>query len=93
MTLLLHLVEKVPFLSELEHDADVDLVRAIESDLGLNGIVAPKPGATNAPLEIPEVDPGPVAEPVPAAQQKAPTFGASVAPPEEANAFSGVTPA
>ena len=87
MTLLLHLVEKVPFLSEVEHDADIDLVRSIEADLGLSGIVAPKPGATNAPLEVPVVDPGPVAGP-PTGKAAVPTFAA-----EKANAFSDVTPA
>jgi hypothetical protein len=78
VTLLLHLVEKVPFLSEVEHLADVDLVRQIEKELGLSGIVPPAAIDANQMPVPPAVDPGPLAEPVPAeAQVPPPTFAAS----------------
>lgn len=86
ITLLLHLVEKSSFLSEVERDAEIELLRVFEKHVGLEGkIVPPAPGATNAPVEAPVVDPGPVAKPVPAAEQRPPTFAAAVAP--EDNAF------
>lgn len=86
ITLLLHLVQKSSFLSEIERDAEVELLRKFEAHVGVAGIVPPAPGATNAPVETPTVDPGPVAEPVPAEQQPAPTFAAAVTP--DANAFA-----
>lgn len=82
-------MEKVPYLSEVERDAELDLLRAVEKDAGVSGIVPPKAGPTNAPLAAPAVKvPGPVAEPT---GEKAPiaTFP-GIAAPEEANAF--VTP-
>lgn len=91
LTLLLHLVEKVPYLSEIEHDAELDLLRLVERDLGANGIVPPATGPTNTPAPAPAVEvPGPVAQPTSAVAPIA-TFP-GVAAPEEANAFSGVTP-
>ena len=82
--ILLHLVEKAPgYISEADKDGDLDLLRAIEKDLGVSGIVPPATGPSNlpvvAPAEVPV--PGPVATPVPAAAQPAPprspelTFG------------------
>jgi hypothetical protein len=95
VTLLLHLVEKVPYLSEVEHDAELDLLRAVESDLGVSGVVAPKAGPTNAPAPAPVPPPAPVAEPVPAAEQTPPPVSPEVAgaAPEATNAFSGTDPA
>ena len=65
ITLLLHLVQKVPYLSEVEQDGEMDLLRAVQEKLGVDGVVPPKAGPTNAPLAeppaAPEV-PGPVAE-------------------------------
>lgn len=82
----------MPYLSEIEHDAELDLLREVEGDLGTSGVVPPASADANIPPVVPAVDPGVVATPVPADEQPpAPTFGA-IAPPEEANAFSGVTP-
>jgi hypothetical protein len=91
--LLLHLLNKVPYHSEDEQQAELDLLRAFESYVGVSGIVPPKAGPTNTPAPPPEVPvPGPVADPVPADQQPPPPTFPGVAPPEDANAFSGVTP-
>jgi hypothetical protein len=95
ITLLLHLVQKVPYLSEAEHDLEFDLLRAVETKLGVEGIVPPKPGPTNQPVEPPpavEV-PGPVAEPPPADAPPPPVSPelASTAP-EASNAFADPTP-
>lgn len=70
----------------------MEILRQLEAKLGVSGIVPPVPGATNAPLEVPVVDPGPVAEPVPGAEQPLPPTFPAVAEPEAANAFSNVTP-
>jgi hypothetical protein len=88
-------VEKVPYLSEVEHEGELDLLRAIESDLGVSDVVAPKAGSMNAPVTPPAVPvPGPVAEPVPAAEQAPPIASPEVAAaPEATNAFSGTEPA
>lgn len=88
--ILLHLVEKVPYLSEIEKDAELDLLRTIEKDLGVDGVVPPATGPTNAPAPPPPVvDPGPVATPVPAAEQVPPPVSPEVAvAPEVANAFT-----
>jgi hypothetical protein len=53
--ILYHLIEKVPYLSEVEHDGELDLLRLIEKDLGVTGIVPPATGPTNkpAPVEVP----------------------------------------
>jgi hypothetical protein len=96
ITLLLHLVQKVPYLSEAEHDLEFDLLRAVESKLGVEGIVPPKPGPTNQPVTPPpavEV-PGPVAEPVPPEQQTPPVASPEIAgaQPEQSNAFADVSP-
>jgi hypothetical protein len=48
--ILYHLIEKVPYLSEVEHDGELDLLRLIEKDLGVTGIVPPATGPTNAPV-------------------------------------------
>jgi hypothetical protein len=64
ITVLYHLIEKVPYLSEIEHDGELDLLRLIEKDLGVSGVVPPATGPTNkpaAPVEVPV--PGPVAAP------------------------------
>lgn len=94
ITLLLHLVQKVPYLSEAEHAAELDLLRDVESHLGVTGIVPPATGVTNPPAPTPVVPvPGPVAEPAPAdsavAQTPPPTSPDVVAAPEVSNAFSG----
>ena len=84
---LLHLIEKVPYLSEIEHAGELDLLRTIEKDLGVAGIVPPATGPTNAPVIVPAVPvPGAVATPVPAAQQPLPPVG--VAAPDSHNAFA-----
>lgn len=92
MKVLYHLVEKVPYLSEAEHDAELDLLRLVEKDLGLGGIVPPATGSINAPIApVPAVAvPGPVAEPVPAAQQPLPVTSPELvgAAPEQTNAFA-----
>lgn len=94
ITLLLHLVQKVPYLSEAEHDAELDLLRDVETHLGVTGVVPPAVGSTNAPVAVTSVPvPGPVAEPAPAdsavAQTPPPVSPDVVAPPEVSNAFSG----
>jgi hypothetical protein len=94
ITLLLHLVQKVPYLSEVEHEGELALLRTVEAHLGVSGIVPPATGVTNPPAPAPAVPvPGPVAEPVPAdsteAQTPPPTSPDVVAPPEVSNAFSG----
>src|ERR1700731_3107479 len=76
ITLLLHLVQKVPYLSEVERDVEMDLLRAVQEKLGVDGGVPPKPGPTNAP---PADAPPP---PVP------PEVGGTV--PESTNAFSSL---
>jgi len=94
ITLLLHLVQKVPYLSEVEKEAELDLLRDVEAHLGVAGIVPPPAGASNAPpAPAPEVPvPGPVAEPAPAdspeAQAPPPVSPDVVAAPEAANVFS-----
>lgn len=87
-------MEKVPYLSEVEREAELDLLRAVETDLGVSDVVAPKAGSMNAPLTVPVVDPGPVAAPVPAAEQPPPPASPEVATaaPEATNAFSGTDP-
>ncbi len=96
ITLLLHLVQKVPYLSEVEHDAELALLRAVESHLGVSGVVPPTTGPTNAPTEPPpDVPvPGPVAEAVPAAEQPLPPVSPDIVGAETAavqpNAFSGL---
>lgn len=84
--LLLQLLQRVPALSEEAHDEELDLLRDVESKLGLSGIVPPKQGPTNAPVAVPVVDPGPVAEPTGEVAPVA-TFP-GIAAPEEANAFT-----
>jgi len=82
----------VSWLSEAERDEVMDLLRDAEKDLGVSGIVPPKPTDTNvAPSVAPPVEvPGPVATPAPV-----PGFVPPVSPevataqPETANAFSG----
>lgn len=92
ITLLLHLVQKVSYLSELEHDGEMALLRVVEEKLGVGGVVPPKTGPTNAPLAeapaAPEV-PGPVAEPPPA-DAPPPVTSPEIAgaQPEQTNAFS-----
>ena len=95
ITLLLHLVQKVPYLSEAEHEAELDLLRAVEAHVGVSGIVPPATGSSNAPVAVPAVPvPEPVATPAPAdsaaAQTPPPTSPDVVAPPEVANAFAGI---
>ena len=80
MKVLLHLVQKVPYLSEIEHDEELNLLRGIEKDLGLSGIVPPATGAMNEPAPVPVVDPGPVATAVPAAAQPIPPTSPEVSP-------------
>lgn len=97
ITLLLHLLEKVPYLSEDAHEAELDLLREFESSQGVSGVVPPKAGPINAPVvpvEPPPV-PGPVAEPIPADQQPPPVTSPEVAgsAPEESNAFADPTTA
>jgi len=71
----------------------MDLLRAVQEKLGVDGVVPPKAGPTNAPLAeppaAPEV-PGPVAEPVPADQQAPPPTSPELVDhaPESTNAFS-----
>jgi hypothetical protein len=91
ITLLLHLVQKVPYLSEEEHDVELDLLRSVESHLGVSGVVPPPVGSTNAPPVVPEVPvPGPVAEPVPPEAQPLPPVSPDiVGSPEASNAFVG----
>jgi len=94
--LLLNLLNKVPYLSEADKEADLDRLRAFEAHVNVSGIVPTKPGATNAPVEPPpavEV-PGPVAEPVPPDAQPPVPTSPEVADtaPEATNAFSGVDP-
>lgn len=95
ITLLLHLVQKVPYLSEVEHDGEMALLRVVEEKLGVDGVVPPAAGPTNAPLAeappAPEV-PGPVAEPVPPEQQTPPVASPEVVgtSPEQTNAFSSL---
>ena len=91
ITLLLHLVQKVPYLSEVEHEAELALLREVESHLGVTGIVPPAPSDGNAPAApVPEVPvPGPVAEPAPAESAEAqalPPTSPEVAQPEQTNA-------
>lgn len=94
-TLLLHLVQKAQYLSEVEREDELDLLRAVEADLGVSGVVPPKAVDTNVAPSIPDVPvPGPVAQPVPPdAQPPAPT-SPEVADqaPEQTNAFSGTDP-
>jgi hypothetical protein len=95
ITLLMHLVGKVPYLSEAEHDAELDLLRAVQEKLGVAGIVPPKAGPMNAPLAPPpDVPvPGPVAEPPPADAPPPPVSPeVAGAAPEAANAFADPTP-
>lgn len=95
ITLLLHLVQKVPYLSEVEHEAELALLRDVEAHLGVTGVVPPPTGATNppAPAAVPDVPvPGPVAAPVPAdsaAAQTPPPTSPDVAAAAPANAFAG----
>lgn len=93
ITLLLHLVQKVPYLSEAEHEAELALLREVEEHVGVSGIVPPVTGATNPPATVPKVPvPGPVAEPAAAdsaeAQTPPPTSTPIAAAPETANAFA-----
>lgn len=94
ITLLLHLLEKVPYLNEEAHDAELDLLRVVESKLNVTGVVPPKAGPINAPV-VPVVppDPGPVAEPVPPALQPLPPTSPELGgqAPEETNAFADPT--
>lgn len=87
-------MEKAPYLSEEARDAEMDLLRTVEAEMGVADVVAPKPGPINAPVVTPVVDPGPVAEPVPAnAQPPVPTSPeVAGAAPEATNAFSGTDP-
>ncbi len=92
---MLHLlVTKAAYLSETERDATLELLRGVEADFGVSGVVPPAPGAMNAPPPAPVVDPGPVAEPVPPAEQVPPVTSpeVAVADPEATNAFSGTDP-
>lgn len=91
--LLLHLVQKVPYLSEAEHEVELALLREVETHLGVAGVVPPAVGVTNAPAPVPDIPvPGPVAEPAPAdspaAQTPPPTSPDVVAAPETANVFT-----
>jgi hypothetical protein len=77
ITLLLHLVQKVPYLSEADQESELDLLREVEAHLGVSGIVPPAQGATNPPATVPSVPvPGVVAEPEVAATFPAPTGAA-----------------
>ena len=82
----MHLIEKVPYLSEIEKDAELELLRSIEKDLGVSGVVPPAAGSINAPIVTPVVDPGPVAAPVPAHAQPVPPVSPDLAP--AGNAFA-----
>jgi hypothetical protein len=87
--LLLKLLEKVPWLSEAEHEAALDLLRAIEKAIGVTGIVPPAPGSMNAPAVVPEVDPGPVADNTPQPGFEPPASPEVVTEqPEATNAFA-----
>lgn len=96
---LLMLAEKVPYLSEVERDDAMDLLREVEHDVGAEGVIPPKSGDTNAPLAAPAdlvaaaPDPGPVATPPPPGEQLPPpvTFGGTEieGTGEAGNAFSG----
>jgi len=67
----------VPYLSEAEHETELDLLRSVEAHLGVTGIVPPATGSSNAPRAVPDVPvPGVVAEPVTAATFPAPTGAA-----------------
>jgi hypothetical protein len=95
ITLLLHLVSKVPYLSEAEQDAEMDLLRAVQDKLGVAGVVPPASGPMNAPLAPPpDVPvPGPVAEPPPADAPPPPVSPeVAGAAPGAANAFADPTP-
>jgi hypothetical protein len=83
--LLLLLVSKATFNSEVEQEDALELVRKVAEEVGAGDVVPPKPGPTNAPQATPPVEvPGPVAEPVPAAEQPPPPTS-----PEVANALGG----
>lgn len=84
----------MPYLSEAEHGIELDLLREVESHLGVSGVVPPATGVTNPPAAVPVVPvPGPVAEPAPVdsavAQTPPPTSPDVVAAPETSNAFAG----
>jgi len=72
----------VPYLSEVEHDEEIELLRLIEKDLGVSGVVPPATGPTNAPVATPTLDPGPVATP------EVGHFTPPVSAPEHTNAFA-----
>jgi hypothetical protein len=92
--LLLLMVNKTAFVSEADHDEAVDLLRAGAEELGVEDVVPPPRGPTNAPADQPRpIDPGPVAEPVPPGEQLPPPTSPEVAgaAPEESNAFTQPT--
>lgn len=73
ITLLLHLVSKVPYHSEDEREAEIDLVRAFADHIKVPGIVPPAAGPVNSPPPAEAIEPpGPVAEPVTASTFPAP---------------------
>jgi hypothetical protein len=94
--LLLDLIQKVPYLSEADKEDATETLRRFEAHVGVEGVVPPAPGATNAPVEPPPAvePPGPVAEPVPPNEQPPVPTSPEVADtaPEATNAFSGVDP-
>jgi hypothetical protein len=84
---LLNLTQKVPWLTEVEKEVQLDLLRAIEKDLGVSGVVPPTTGPTNAPLAVPAVPvPGPVAAPDSSGAKFTPPVSGEV--PEANNAFA-----
>lgn len=83
-------MNKAQFNSESERDDAIDLLREVADEVGGADEIPPPPGAMNAPPETPDVDPGPVAEPVPAQEQVPPPTSPEVAgaAPEASNAFT-----
>jgi hypothetical protein len=98
--LLLHLVQKVPYLSESDLHADIERLRRFEQSVnnGVSRIVPPAAVDLPGPVATPSVPvPGPVAEPVPANEQTPPPISpdlgvGEIADGENTNAFSGVAP-
>jgi hypothetical protein len=87
--LLLILTTRAQFNSESDREDAFDLLRAVEVATSVSGVVPPKPSPTNAPRaeEVAVEPPGPVAEPVPPAEQTPPPTSPEVAGASESNAF------
>jgi hypothetical protein len=91
--LLLNMIQRAQFLTEEAREDELDLLREVEAAYDVSGVVPPKAGPINAPVEpvaeTPPV-PDPVAEPVPADQQPVPPTSPDLAgaAPEETNAFA-----